>query len=318
MLVEELVTPSDANDDVWKGMEWKDKVDINKEPVLGVITQSLENYMQGDPRFKDYKSYVMVDYVRYLEASGARVIPIVYNETAAVTQDKMDHIDGVLFPGGDGDYDVLGRRVFDEVIKKNDAGQFFPAWGICLGYENMVKYTSSIGWDILDHFYIDTASLPLQFVKLPMKTRFYENLGKQAFDFVKSNFTYNSHSWGMDPKKMMADKGLSSFWDLTAVSFMPNNGTHPMPFVASIEAKKYPIFGTQYHPEKPSELWIDGKAINHAWESIDLQRHFSETFVKMSRAVKNSYGNWTETDKHLISNFDVIHTAEQGEVYVFH
>lgn len=244
-------------------------------------------------------------------------MPIVYNETAAVTLEKMKHMDAVVFPGGDGDYDVLGRRVFDEVVKKNDAGQFFPAWGICLGYENMVKYTSSIGWDILDRLEISTASLPLQFVKNPLKTRFYESLGVKALEFVKGNFTYNSHSWGLDPKKMESDKDLSAFWDLTAISYIPNNGTHPRSFVASIEAKKYPIFGTQYHPEKPSELFTDGYAINHSWESIDLQRHFSELLVKMARTVKNTYGNWTETDKHLISNFDMVHTSRQAEVYVF-
>jgi imidazoleglycerol phosphate synthase glutamine amidotransferase subunit HisH len=47
---------------------------------------------------------------------------------------------------------------------------------------------------------------------------------------------------------------------------MPN-GTA---FVASIEAKNYPIFGTQYHPEKPGELWTDGLGINHEYESIFL------------------------------------------------
>ena len=67
---------------------------------------------------------------------------------------------------------------------------------------------------------------------------------------------------------------------------MPN-GTA---FTASIEAKHYPIFGTQFHPEKPSELWVDNPGINHQWESIDLQRHFSELFVQMSRANPHQFG----------------------------
>jgi len=61
-----------------------------------------------------------------------------------------------------------------------------------------------------------------------------------------------------------SDKKLKEFWDVTSISLMPN-GTE---FTASIESKNYPIFGTQFHPEKPSQLWVDGYNINHSWESI--------------------------------------------------
>ena len=248
--------------------------------------------MHKDKRFDGYKSYIMDSYVKYVEAHGARVVPIINEESHESILNKLDHIDGVLFPGGDGDNLAMGKFVFDEIVKRNDEGQFYPAWGICLGYENMVNYTASAGWGALDHYELDTASLPLHFTKDPMRTRFYESLGPKAMEFMKGNFTYNSHSWGLNPKHMITDEGLHNFWDLTAISFMPNNGTHPLPFVASIEAKKYPIFGTQYHPEKPSELWVDGKAINHSWESISLQSHFSKLLVEMARANPNTFGSF--------------------------
>jgi len=57
---------------------------------------------------------------------------------------------------------------------------------------------------------------------------------------------------------------MKNFWDVTSHSFMPN-GTA---FVSSIEAKDYPIFATQFHPEKTLSLWVDGMNINHTWESI--------------------------------------------------
>ena len=69
-------------------------------------------------------------------------------------------------------------------------------------------------------------------------------LGRDAFEFEKHNFTYNSHEWSLDPEKMESDAGLKDFWTLTAISHMPNNGSSPLPIVASIEAKNYPIFGT--------------------------------------------------------------------------
>jgi gamma-glutamyl hydrolase len=92
----------------------------------------------------------------------------------------------------------------------------------------------------------------------------YEGLGEKAQEFSTNNFTYNSHRFGIAPETFKTDSALKNFWDVTAHSLMPN-GTA---FVASIESKQYPFFGTQFHPEKPGQLWIDGMNINHEWESI--------------------------------------------------
>lgn len=223
-----------------------------------------------------------------------------------MTLEKLEHLDGVLFPGGDGDYYKLGKFVFDQIIKYNDQGHFYPAWATCLGYEELVGYSATAGnktWGIFDYHHV---SLPLGFVKNPMHTKMYEGLGPRAHEFETHNFTYNSHHFAFSPEVFETDEGLKNFWDVTATSQMPN-GTH---FVASIEAKNYPIFATQFHPEKPSELWVDGDNINHSWESIRMQEHFSELFVSMTRANANSYGNFTETMPHLVSNYNLLETED--------
>ena len=125
--------------------------------------------------------------------------------------------------------------------------------------------------------------------KNPKKTKMFQGLGDTAFEFSHKNFTYNSHRYGISSDFLESDIQLKEFWDVTSISLMPN-GTE---FTASIEAKNYPIFGTQYHPEKPSQLWVDGYNINHSWESIKLQQHFSEIFVAMSRYNPNTFGNFT-------------------------
>ena len=120
---------------------------------------------------------MMSAYVKYVQAQGARVVPIIYGEPEEVTLEKLKHLDGVLFPGGDGDYYKLGKLVFDQIIKYNDQGHFYPAWSTCLGYEELVGYTASAGnktWGIFDYHKV---SLPLRFVKNPMHTKMYESLG---------------------------------------------------------------------------------------------------------------------------------------------
>ena len=43
MLPDDLMAVTDA--DPWKDMPWKDKLDTNKKPVVGIISQTLEDYM---------------------------------------------------------------------------------------------------------------------------------------------------------------------------------------------------------------------------------------------------------------------------------
>jgi len=50
-----------------------------------------------------------------------------------------------LLPGGGGDYFAKGQSVLDEVKKINDAGQFYPLWGTCQGYEYLTAYTADMG-----------------------------------------------------------------------------------------------------------------------------------------------------------------------------
>jgi len=127
----------------------------------------------------------------------------------------------------------------------------------------LVGYTADAGnktWGIFDYHNV---SLPLKFTKYPSETKMFEGMGKNAFEFEKGNYTYNSHRFSVAPETFSTDWGLRTFWDVTSVSHMPN-GTE---FVASIEAKNYPIFGTQFHPEKVSQLWANYN-LNHSWKSI--------------------------------------------------
>ena len=133
-----------------------------------------------------------------------------------------------------------------------------------MGYENMVSYISDDGWNVLNVYDLDSASLALKFVIDPATTKLYNWLGTEAFLFEDHNVTYNSHHWSMNPDKFNTDKGLASMFKLTAISYMPDG----RPIVASIESEKYPFYGTQFHPEKPTRIFKEDQAVNHSWISI--------------------------------------------------
>ena len=53
----------------------------------------------------------MAAYVKFMEAAGARVVPLIVNEPDEVTMDKLSKLDGVLFPGGANSYVTWGRKI---------------------------------------------------------------------------------------------------------------------------------------------------------------------------------------------------------------
>jgi gamma-glutamyl hydrolase len=95
----------------------------------------------------------------------------------------------------------------------------------------------------------------------------------------------------MNPDKFKTDNGLSSMFKLTGISYM-TNATHD-PIVASIESEKYPFFGTQFHPEKPTRIFKEGLIIDHSWVSIQLNTHFADYFIYQARRNNQSYGNYS-------------------------
>jgi gamma-glutamyl-gamma-aminobutyrate hydrolase PuuD len=149
-----------------------------------------------EPIYDGYRTYVMAAYVKYLEAAGARVVPMMTTEDEATTLDKLSKVNGVLFPGGGGgtNYTDYGRIIYNKAKEYNDQGNFFPMFGICLGMQNMAIWASTEGTSVLDNIAAHNISLPLTFEIPPEQTKMFSGLGEEAWNFAKYNITMNSHS----------------------------------------------------------------------------------------------------------------------------
>eukprot|EP00461_Guttulinopsis_vulgaris_P001884 UN01885 len=76
-----------------------------------------------------------------------------------------------------------------------------------------------------------------------------------------------------------------------------------------MQHKKYPIFGTQWHPEKTNfEFGVDdeGKPHSttmHTLESIIVSQYCSNLFVHECRKNTNRFANWKEEQARLMYNY---------------
>lgn len=217
-------------------------------------------------------------------------------------------------PGGDGDYLEYGRFIYHQLKDMNDNGTYYPLWGTCMGYENMVSYVADAGWDVLSVYDYDTGSMALEFVVDPRDTKMFNQLGDRAFLFEQYNTSYNAHHWGLNPDKFNTDKGLSSIYHHTAISYMPDG----RPFVAAVESDNYPFFGTQFHPEKTTRVFKEDLEVDHSWLSIGLNRHFGDYFVHLARQNTNVWGTYSEVQKEIVENYHLIVSDDwYDSVYVF-
>lgn len=291
-----------------------ENIDKNEKPVIGILSQTIDfTPHEDDHRFDNYSSYIMAAYVRFVEGAGARVVPFVYNEPEETTIEKLGKVNGVLFPGGAGDYMKIGKLVVEHAKKMNDEGKFFPLWGTCLGFEVLSQLTAK-GDDILEKYGASHVSLPLFFKQDPRFSKMYCPMGLEAMRFQKEDFTINSHSFSIPPETFEKDEGLKEMWDVITVTYNADK----KPFVSSIEGKKYPFMATQFHPEKVTQAWNDNYGINHSWESMHFNRFFADQFVSMARMSPSTFGNFTQTVPYLIDNYDLFETTYYaGELYAF-
>ena len=157
----------------------------------------------------------------------------------------------------------------------------------------------------------------LSFTALPWESKVFKTFKEYGVDpyiFSESPLAWNYHDLGVRPSTFEEDAGLRDFWNVTTISYI--NATTP--FVATIEAKDFPFFASQFHPEMVSQNYKDNYGVNHSWKSLQANRQFGRLFIEYARENTHSFGSFEDVQKNEISNFHHFLTSTSwGDVYVF-
>ena len=79
-----------------------------------------------------------------------------------------------------------------------------------------------------------------------------------------------------------------------------------------IEAKNYPIWGTQYHPEKnPYEWTTKYKNIPHSRDAIKVANFHAEYFVEQTRRNHHQFESRELEEAYLIYNYFPDYTGRE-------
>jgi gamma-glutamyl hydrolase len=222
---------------------------INDRPIIGVFTQpttSTEGDCGGDCL------YIAASYIKYLESAGGRVVPINYHASNEELDKIFSSVNGLFFTGGDAEFPNQAQYIYDKVIAANKAGDFFPLWGTCMGFEwLMMSQSRNVAiLDPKDGGQMDSynISMSLNMTASSKRSHLFADATKNGIYEILENdpVTMNNHHYGIYPSTFEATDSLKSFFNVLSTN-MDRKGIE---FISTVEAYKFPIFGSQWHPEK--------------------------------------------------------------------
>ena len=119
------------------------------QPIFGVLTQPLPEHWNEDLE-STYHSFFESSHADFLQAAGARVVPIDYRMDSAMLNRELASISGVYIPGHtkqsfeDDQYLAQVHRIVEFASKHNrEEDKHFPVVGVSWGMLSLLKSQTS-------------------------------------------------------------------------------------------------------------------------------------------------------------------------------
>lgn len=273
----------------------------NYRPIIGILAQ--EN-LPAD-RFSQGISYIAASYVKFVEAAGARVVPIRINRTEEEYAKIFNSINGLLLPGGDVDIQTsqftrTSKIFYNLALKANDAGDYFPIWGTCQGFQQLSVLTANK--NLLTLTDTKAVALPLTLTPAAQSSRLFRSFPKDLLQsLAQENITGNFHMWSLSTQNYSRNAKLKRFYKVLSI-----NTDGKKEFISTMEAYRYPFYAVQWHPEKSPFEWIDKPGMVHSLSAVKASFYTSSFFISEAMKNQHKFSSPVEEENALIYNYSPV------------
>ncbi|XP_057291728.1 gamma-glutamyl hydrolase-like [Hydractinia symbiolongicarpus] len=282
--------------------------EVNERPIIGVaVMETLDEVLlKTFPNLRE-KYFVPASYVKLIEMTGARLIPISISMDDQKVKYIFNSVNGLLFPGAgnnlnDSGYYEITKKLFKLALKANKNGEVFPILGICRGFQALAVHVEGNESPLIvtdSHSYSTT----VRWNRKSLKHSFLSSMPKMMIrDSETKLITSHFHKYSVTPGFFKRSSKLNSFFDILATS-SDRNGTK---FVSVIEGKKYPFYGIQFHPEKTMFEWATAISIPHSPQAIRLGQFIANSFMDKVRLNKRHFSNSSMEREYVIEKYDLM------------
>jgi gamma-glutamyl hydrolase len=199
---------------------------------------------------------------------------------------------------------------------------------------------------VTNGFDSENLTLPLNFTPTGQSSRMMTAAGPEIVSILANQpVTMNNHQAGVAPSSFNSNPVLPTFFQVISsnvdrcVSCFSPCVLPPMPnvalfregteFLSTMEAFNYPIYITQWHPEKVQFEWDSDEGINHSYPSIQVRPYplcplppclshalflqansfFARFFVNEARGNMNAFPTVAAETAALIYNYSPVFTG---------
>jgi len=291
------------------------KVNSGPKPVIGILSTPSDFHGQYSP--EEY-SYIKNSYAEFIEAADAVPIAIPWDMHEKDLILLLDSINGVLFTGGDAsmwEYDEkvddvvftsFTKRaafIFNYVIHLNDKGIHYPLYGICQGHE-IIAMALNEKPHIIDNYRHPGQLDKIEITATGRHSRMFGGMPDHLVEFLKNERSqFYNHRYGFNTSLLKDNKHLDDFFTITAVG-VDDNGKE---FIAGLEAKNYPIYTVQYHPERVLSEWKNKTHFTHPEEAVQAIVVHAMFFVSEAKKNNNVFKNDQAIHKFLLDNHEHVY-----------
>ena len=271
-------------------------------------------------------------YVKWLEAGGARVVPIEADLDHHKARTLLSQLNGVLFTGGSASLNLSSSVYFEQVanilqylLQFSDSrpGQAIPLWATCLGHEAVTVYIADDQSILQGGYEAEDVPLSLEFTSNGPSSRMFnasfvdEAYAQSVYDKLATEaLTMNFHSFGVAPSVWRSNANVMGNMSLIASSQdVDARWFGALQESRNVEGGYQHVYTSQFHPEKPQFIFDTMNGTNHIVHSLDAvfaNQYFVEFFVNECRLSNDNAMDAETYQSSVIYNY-APHWFEQGQ-----